>query len=279
MILLAAGAFAADCPNRVSTTELDGLLGEARRSLERLDTALFAETTDALDAALPCLGEPLTRHLAAEVHRTRGIREVSERNPDAARTFAAARTIEPAYKFPSTLIPEGNPVRVEYASFNLRDGRFAPLPPASEGTLTLDGMSNNYRPIDWPTVAQYLGPDGAVEWTIYVGPGTSLPPYPAAAAVVETTVNPLLIGPTSTTPLETKKVDARVPLGVAAGTSLVLTGVLTALAGSAAAQFDDPLTPDTELDAARSRANAFTIASGFTGAATVGFGVAILAVK
>jgi hypothetical protein len=117
-------AWAADCERRLSTAELDGLLGDARRSLEKLDTELFVKTTDALDLAIPCLGEPLTRHLAAEIHRTKGIRAVSERDPEAPLVFAAARTIEPAYKFPSTLIPEGNPVRLAYAEVDTSKGRW-----------------------------------------------------------------------------------------------------------------------------------------------------------
>src|SRR5688572_19383475 len=105
--LLASLASAA-CEAPTSTADLEAALLEARRSLERLDTTAFVTATDRVDAVVPCLGEPMTPHLAAEVHRTKGIRAVTERNPDASRYFAAARSLEPAYKFPSTLIPEGN---------------------------------------------------------------------------------------------------------------------------------------------------------------------------
>src|SRR5688500_15029340 len=110
LTLLLAPLAAAQCDGPTSTADLEAALLDARRSLERLDGTAFGAATDRIDAVLPCLGEPMSRHLAAEVHRTKGIRAVTERSPDASRYFAAARTIEPAYKFPSTLIPEGNPV-------------------------------------------------------------------------------------------------------------------------------------------------------------------------
>jgi hypothetical protein len=276
----AAAAFAAECPRTISTAELDRLLADARRSLERLDTRQFVETTDAVDLALPCLGEPITRHLAAEIHRTKGIRAVSERDPDAERIFAAARSIEPAYKFPSTLIPDGNPVRIEYSRFDLATGTVERLPDPAGGSLMLDGTSNLWRPIAWPTVAQYLAADGAVSWTAYVTPGTPMPPYPVVgpAPADVSDVNPLLVTSEVAEPIREKR-SPRVPLAVAAGTSAALTAVSWALAADAANKFEDPTTPDAELDALQSRANTLTIVGGFTGVATVGFGIGFVAVR
>jgi len=280
LILWAGAAFAAECPKPLSTAELDGLLADARRSLERLDTQEFVETTDAVDLALPCLGEPITRHLAAEIHRTKGIRAVSERDPHAPRIFAAARSIEPAYKFPSTLIPEGNPVRIEYASFDLATGKVERVASPTEGTLMLDGAQSAWRPIEWPTVAQYLRADGAIAWTAYVTPGMPLPHYPASAAVAEheAELTALLVTPEVVAPVHTKR-SPKVPLAVAAGTSALLTGLSWGLAANAAAQFEDPTTPDTELESLQSRANTLTIVGGFTGAAAVGFGIGFVAVR
>jgi hypothetical protein len=277
LIVLAATAFGADCERRLSTSELDSLLAEARRSLEKLDTQLFVDTTDALGVAIPCLGEPLTGHLAAEIHRTKGIRAVSERDPQAPWVFAAARAIEPAYKFPSTLIPDNHPVRIAYAQVDLSKGQVAPLRPASEGTLMLDGRQNAWRPMDWPTVAQYLGPDGAVVWTTYLRPGMPMPSYPEQTSAPEVAVNPLLIG-SDVPPVETRS-NPKVPFAIAAISSAVLTGVLLTAAGMSEAEFNDPDTLDKDLDALRSRTNAFTIAGGLTGAATVGFGIGIVVAK
>jgi hypothetical protein len=277
LIVLAATAFGSDCERRLSTAELDGMLAEARRSLEKLDTETFVETTDALDLAIPCLGEPLTGHLAAEIHRTKGIRAVSERDPQAPWVFAAARAIEPAYKFPSTLIPDNHPVRLAYAQVDLSKGQVAALLPAAEGTITLDGRQNAWRPMDWPTVAQYLGADGAVLWTTYLRPGMQMPPYPEQTETPEMAVNPLLIA--STEPTIAKRGNPKVPFAIATISSAVLTGVLLAAAGVSEQEFNDPNTPDSDLDALRLRANAFTVASGLTGAASVAFGIGFVVAK
>ncbi len=281
MLIFGIGvALAAECPRTLSTAELDGLLADARRNLERLDTRGFVETTDAVDRALPCLGEPITRHLAAEIHRTKGIRAVSERDPNAPRIFAAARSIEPAYKFPSTLIPEGNPVRIEYASFDLASGNVERLSSPAEGTLMLDGAASTWRPIEWPTVAQYLRADGAIAWTAYVTPGTPMPPYPAGSPVAAAEVQvPALHAAQEIVEPAPQKRSPKVPLAIAAGTSALLTGVSWAFAANAESQFDDPNTPDAELDSLQSRANTLTIVGGFTGAAAIGFGIGFVAVR
>ena len=275
--LSASLAAAADCERATSTADLEAALLEARRSLERLDTTAFVAATDQVDAVVPCLGEPITRHLSAEVHRTKGIRAVTERSPDAARYFAAARTIEPAYKFPSTLIPEGNPVRTEYGTFDLASGGFEPLPPPREGTLTLDAATKLYRPTGWPTLAQYMGPDGAIGWTTYLMPGTPFPAYPTADGAVVPA--PLLVEPVPVVPVTPPHRNAKLPLAVASLTAGILTGTLYGLAGYNEGRFKDPQTPDADLDGFRATANSLVVVSAFTGAATLGFGVAAIAVK
>lgn len=275
--LLASLAHAA-CDRPASTADLEAALLDARRSLERLDTTAFVTATDRIDAIVPCLAEPMSRHLAAEVHRTKGIRAVTERSPDAPRYFAAARTIEPAYKFPSTLIPEGNPVRTAYAAFDLKSGGYDPVPPPREGALTLDAGTKLYRPTDWPTLAQYMGADGAIAWTSYLVPGAPMPAYPVGS--VAPAPAPLLVEPA---PLPVPQVaprrSARLPLALTAIGAGVLTGALYGLAGFHQARFMDPATPDPDLDRLRSTANSLVVVSAFTGAATVGFGVAAVVVR
>lgn len=279
-ILLSLAARAA-CPDRTaSTSDLETALTEARRALERLDTGAFVAANDRLDGLLPCLGEPLSRHLAAELHRTKGIRAVTERNPDAERYFAAARAIEPAYKFPSTLIPEGNPVRTSYAAFDLTKGGFDALAPPRDGTLTLDGATKLYRPTDWPTVAQYMSAEGAIQWTEYLAPGTPFPEYPAGDGTAPPVDNPLLlVAPVPVVPVPPPPRSAKVPLAVGSLAGALLTGALYGLAGFEEARFKNPDTPDAELDTARSSANSLVVVSVFTGSATVGLGVAALAVR
>jgi hypothetical protein len=281
MLVLLTGAARAAEPCSASAAELTETIEAAQRSLEHLEPDQFVQATDRLDGLLPCLAEPLSRHLAAEVHRTKGIRAVSERDPGASRFFAAARALEPAYKLPSTLIPEGHPVRTEYAAFDLTTGGFEPLPPPAEGTLTLDASPKLYRPTSWPTIAQYLGADGSVRFTAYLEPDALVPEYPLAGTVAPAPAPLPLPAPVpGPAPVPVPpRTSAKVPLGVAAVSGTALTGVLVGLAGVASARFADLDTPDEDLLALRSRANSLVAASAFTGAASLGFGIAFVAVK
>ncbi len=278
MLIALALATASAAPCSATATELTETVEQAQRALERLEPEGFITATDRLDTLIPCLAEPLSRHLAAEIHRTKGIRAVSERDATASRYFAAARAIEPAYKLPSTLVPDGHPVRQEYAAFDLTGGGFDPIPAPAEGSLTLDAGPKLYRPTSWPTIAQYLGADGSVRFTAYLQPGAPFPEYPVANTTG--TILPAFVAPPPppqpVTPPRTT--SSRVPLGVAAITGSLLTGALVGLAGVSEAKFNDLDTPDADLDGLRSRANSLVVASGFTGAASVGFGVAFLAV-
>lgn len=275
LTFLASLAWACDVPS--STADLEAALLDARRSLERLDTGAFVAATDRIDAVVPCLAEPMTPHLAAEVHRTKGIRAVTERNPDASRYFAAARTIEPAYKFPSTLIPEGNPVRREYGAFDLQSGGYDALPAPREGTLTLDAGTKLFRPTEWPTLAQYMGADGAIAWTAYLLPAAPFPDYPQGAPTVAPV--PVVPVPVPEVPVPVPPKSARLPLALTSLGAGLVTGALYGLAGVNEARFKDPATPDEKLDGYRSTANSLVVVSAFTGAATVGFGVAAIAVR
>src|SRR5688572_7533525 len=103
LTLLAIGAHAGpDCAERTDTTDLTTAISDAEASFSDLDIDSFKEATDRLRAVLPCLDDPLTRHLSAEVHRFLGIRAFGDRDPDAELYFAAARAIEPDYQFPTT---------------------------------------------------------------------------------------------------------------------------------------------------------------------------------
>ncbi len=281
-MLIVSVAFAAapsPGPCAATTTSLTQTVEEALRSVEHLEPDKFVAATDELDRLLPCLAEPMSRHLAAEIHRTKGIRAVSERDPDARTFFAAARALEPAYKLPSTLIPDGHPVRTEYAAFDLTTGGFDPIPAPQEGTLTLDANARLYRPTSWPTIAQYLSADGSVRFTVYLEPGAALPEYPVANAT-GVVLPPFVPPPPPPGPLPAPvKASPKVPLGVAAITGAALTGVFLGVSGWSEARFKDLETPDEDLLAFRQRANSFVLASAVTGAASVGLGIGFVAVR
>lgn len=278
LVLLAASARAAEGCS-ASAAEIAETIDTALRALEQLEPDRFKAATDDVDRLVPCLAEPLSKHLAAEIHRAKGIRAVLERDPEAARIFAAARALEPAWRIPSTLVPEGHPVRTEYAKFDLATGTFEQLPAPAEGALFLDANPDRNRPTAWPTVAQYLAGDGSVRFTAYVVPGAPFPEYPVATTGGGTGPGPTFGDPPPPPQPPPPPKPPRAPLWAASITSALVTGGLVTLAGLAERDFQDLETPDADLPGLRARANSLVVTSGFTGAAAVGFGVAAVLVR
>ena len=68
LLLLLSMAWGQDCPP-ASSTDLSASIDEAEATIARLDVPAFKAATDELSALIPCLDDPVTRQVAAEVHR------------------------------------------------------------------------------------------------------------------------------------------------------------------------------------------------------------------
>lgn len=260
------------CPEGADTTDLTTAISDAEATFTDLDIAAFKEATDRLRGLLPCLGDPLTRHLSAEVHRFLGIRAFGDRDPDAKLYFAAARAIEPDYTFPPSLIPEGNPVRTAYADYDLSQARVASAPEPASGSLQFDARTTLERPAAWPTIYQRLDESGAVVETAYLMPADPVPTYPMKQVrIVAVAPQPEPIGPTD--PPRPVAPPLRTPLLVGTVAAAASTGLLYGLAGVSHATFHDTSTPDADLDGLRTRTNTLVVTSAVTGALTVGLGI------
>ncbi len=285
--LLLHAALAAECPEPSEARDVREALDGAYRELEQLDIGAFKAATNHLDEVLPCLTEALPPPVIAEVHRTKGIRAFGERDAEGAgRMFAAARTIEPGYRFPYNLIPDGNPIREAYLSVDIGNAPSESLAKPGVGDLRIDGYSTLKRPTAWPTLVQYLRADGTVDFTAYLTPDEPVPDYPLTVATptpkpVPDTPVPMpspVPEPVPDTPTPTRA-KAKVPLLVAAGLTAVGAGVAYGMAGAGHGQFNDPSTPDNQLDDLRGRTNTLVIVGGFGGAASVGLLIAGLTAK
>ncbi len=269
------------CEWPVTAAELEQTLSEANSDYQALDIEGFLEATDRADKQLPCVTEVLPRGVAAELHRTLGMRAVGERDKAAGGWFAAARSIEPSHTLPRELVPMGHPVRLAYGEVDLSTGTFSGLG-APHGDLWFDGRRTTRRPNNWPTIVQWTTPDGGVRWTVRLEPGASVPTYlprqepelvqpappmpdPSDPLTSAAELPPLPIPPTR---------SARGPLLGGAALALAATGVLYGIAGVSELQYNDPTTPDEDLHGLRARTNSLVIASAFTGAATIGLTIA-----
>lgn len=269
-----------ECTGPTRTATVRTALDAAYAGLQGLDITAFKAATDRLDAALPCLNEALPPTLVAEIHRTKGIRAFGERDAETAGLmWAAARSIEPGYRFPYNLIPDGNPIREGYLSVDLADRTVESMEAPNAGDLRFDGYSTLDRPSSFPALVQYIRSDGAVDFTVYLTPSDAVPDYPTGPLAVTPAPVPRFPMP-SPVPVPKPELppparkSARTPLWVAAGVTAVASGITYGMAGASKNQFIDPATPDADLDRLRSRTNTLVIVSGFGGAAAAGLTIA-----
>ncbi|MEZ4317546.1 MAG: hypothetical protein R3F61_08575 [Myxococcota bacterium] len=179
-LAIGSGAAWAGCETPTTNEDVIVALEKAVARYEAVDVEGFTEAVTAIDAATTCLGESVTRSNAAAMHRMHGLAAFLERDEAASRqSFAAARTIEPAYTFPTAVVPEGNPVLEQYIAIDPAAGAKVTLPFPSDGTVKLDGSSRLERNPRLPVLFQRIDASGAVTQTVLVAGGAETPTYPA----------------------------------------------------------------------------------------------------
>ncbi len=171
---------AADCDEALSTRSLQSSLDAAEAAFGRADLDGFSTAVDSIREALPCLDERAPAPMAAQLHRVEGLSAfVDQANERAAQAFAAARSIEPTYTFPSSVVPPGNPVHERYLELEPSVAA-EPLPlPTHGGEVLIDGRSRTTRPTELPTLLQVLA-EGSPTTSAYLWPADPLP-YEASA--------------------------------------------------------------------------------------------------
>ncbi len=246
---------------------------DAELAFSNLDVEAFFAASDAMRAAVPCVGEPLTRRVASQVHRFEGLRAVLERdNARAEASFAAARLAEPHHRLPTSLVPQGNPVREMYDAVNVGAGAYQVLEPAAEGTVWLDGGTLDRRPTEWPVVWQFLDLGGAVVETRLLSPADPTPTYVVGTPPTDDAI----VLPQVAAPVPPRRgIDPRVVLG----TATVVGAVVAVSAGSVSARnhkrFWDPDAPADDLELLKARTNTMTALSVAGALGTAGFGIGL----
>lgn len=244
MLILALSHLAtAACPAK--SADIDAALDDAEASYTAMDLDRFgaAVTTATADAA--CLAERPPRATIAHLHRVEGLHAYfAGKDPDrAAKAFAAARSIEPAYAFPETLVPAGHPVAQTYGSLDPAGVKSEAIAAPAHGRVEVDGRASATRPSDRPALVQVIGEEGAVSGSAYVWPGDALPDYAVAVARVKAASakpNPWV---------------HRAPLLGLAAASLATSAGLLAMAADGRAEFD--ASPTLGSDASDSERSAY----------------------
>jgi len=295
MFLLWASLARAACPS--TSADLGASLEVAEAAYADMDTAGFLAATNRVTAEANCLAESVPRSTIARLHRVEGLRAFVDKDAErAAEAFASARAIEPGYTFPEAIVPAGHPVRASYASQDPASGTSSALAAPAVGYLSVDGRNASQRPDGRPVLAQLVGADGGVVQSRYLWPGDPLFAYDAAASTVATSGGTTPAGTTSaisstgtvsstgtaasspSLPLGTEpdpglKKGPNLPLTVATGAALVLSGVCYGVAkGSYDHYYADDVAP-ADLEGLRGRTNTMFLVSVGSGVATLGLAV------
>lgn len=260
----------AKCDKPTSVTELlkmdiDGESAFAEMNLERL---LFISTS-AREVIIPCLADRITTRHASAFHRLMALEAFTHNKKDrVVAEFHAARKLDPGYKLPEDIAPEGHPLRALYEkSESADDGELKVVFPPDGGYVTVGGVRGAARPEKTPVIIQVFDPFNKVIETRYLQPGETLPvwgknPFGFTAKDLGIDQKSAWVSPKT--------------WFIAAGVAAVVTGSLYGVSHYNKAQFLDTSKPDTpdsdrKLQGYADRANAFWVSSLVTGSLTLAF--------
>jgi hypothetical protein len=179
---MANAAGAAPCAEVVAPGQVSARLDEAVLSYAVLDQETFERAADQAQQLATCVGQPLEPGLVAALHRVRAMRYLLLADPDrAATSLAASARLDPTYRLPAAVAPEGGPLAESWA-LALRSEPPPTTPVALQEGLRawVDGHADAPRPTIGPYCLQVQGRSLATTWVVEGPPDPSLFPAPGA---------------------------------------------------------------------------------------------------
>lgn len=256
----------------VAPGEIEDAIRAAEQAFAAADVAGFEALSNRALALPSCVYGAVPRSTAAALHRLAGLRAfVRKEQSEAELAFAAARRLEPAYAFPTTLVPSGHKIRTWYDAIQPIPDSVALLPEPAKGSLVVDGEASRERPAVLPAVVQLTG-TGGKDRGGYFRPQDDLFAYKAKDPAPLPTSAAAPAPPTAAPARERK--GPHLPLAVSCAVAAVLTGGAGVLAARADQEYWDRSTPEGDLDGLRVEVNALSAAAIGFGAVAVGTGVA-----
>lgn len=176
--VLTPRALAAPCS--ITPTQLSERVDLAEQAYGLLDVEKFSESMQEASLMLPCMSAVVPPGLAAHYLRILGVQYfLGHANERADQVFSAARSIDPAYVFPESLVPVDHPLRAHYAAVALSSLHAAPVPKPLDSTLYFNGAAATERP-GWPAIVQVVDASAAVKSTAILFREDGLPAYDLA---------------------------------------------------------------------------------------------------
>ena len=264
LLILASFAHASTCAAPSHAADIAAKLAAAEKAYATFDVDAFSSSLDEAALMLPCVDDKIDPMLSASYHRMLGLRWYIERDSAKAdQAFAAARSVDPTYSFPETLIPAGHSVRTHYTAIDPSTAPTETMGAPLAGQVLLDGNPTVVRHTTLPTVAQVIDKDAHVAATRYLLPGDAMLPYPAAAA------------PKSESLATARPLNPKIPIAIGAGVAAIASATLYVMATNAEEKFNtyDANITMKELEAERSQTNGLVLGSVGAGVLAVAGGV------
>lgn len=178
-----SGSARAACPSTGAT--LLQTAAKATEGYQARDKDAVKASVDELRSDLLCVATVLDPAQAAAVHRALALSAFLDGNTEVTRqAFHAARLADSSWTLPTSLAPEGHPLRAAWdASASLADGAMETLGQRSDRRTWVDGRPGTQRPSDRPAVLQADLLDGTMVGSTYLMPGETLPSWAQVSAV------------------------------------------------------------------------------------------------
>ena len=184
LTLTSVALAASECAGpAVENAQLAGTLNQAELAFSALDIEGFQSSMDQAVFWVPCLSDPVSTTDAAQFHRLQGLRQfVAGEETEAQASFRSARSAQPDYAFPASVVPQGHAILDIYEGAAPGQREPATLPKDAE--LWIDGQQTQLWDPNSPVVMQLLA-EGTVLSTTYMLPGDALPFEPAPPSALE----------------------------------------------------------------------------------------------
>lgn len=165
-----------------TAADLSASLDSAETAYTAMQLQQFVVAMRTTDTIAACLTERPSRAAIARLHRMHGL-DAFARAPERARwAFVAARSIEPQYSFPESLVPAGHPVAEAFARATPSGESGSDVSLSTGARLFLDGSEAAERMPDRSALAQIVRDDGVVTASAYLWPDEPLFPELEAVA-------------------------------------------------------------------------------------------------
>ena len=237
----------ADCPRTFDTRDILEAVSSTETAFTKVDALAFKEGKAAVEARMVCASEVLSPAAEARIHRVETLGAfLGGRLDRVPRALAGVFASEPGHQIPSSLLPDGHPIRAQVtaAMLYLHDDPGAELPKPGSGWFEADGAHVLRAPALRAAVMQQLDGQGNVIGTHYrwpddVGFDWVVPVAGSSVATANLSGDPVVLAPSQPSPWA-----HRAPWLVLSGASIITSGVLYALAADGRAEFDEQPTLD-----------------------------------